>query len=359
MNGSNIALDSQVSLDDQVEDIRSRIASNLKVRPGQIALLFAGEKLLDGLSMREALGGVDLEASISVLQQPCQIPPSEYENFIDRDATSAALEVAFIRFEFGHPLVYPDGPVRGFRHGGPPGTPDKTTRHSRFSQFARRDVTTIGLADFPEPRDIHINMMPFIMGEKESLPDEYQHYWPMIENCDLPTEEIGKVGYLTVHESFVKAGQCQRRGGLHIESPGTLVDPAKYTKERYDWGCGIVRHDASKVEGGIYMANNVAGSCRLWNAKITDPVLAAGKLGDMEHMRDVLGDGFDMKPGTIYWLTDATPHENLPVKEDCHRQFFRLVTSSLSAWYPEHCTANPLASPDPAVTKIVAGSKFD
>merc|ERR1712032_1606185 len=97
-----------------------------------------------------------------------------------------------------------------------------------------------------------------------------------------------------------------------------------------NWGCGIVNRDFSRVEGGIYM----------------------------EHNRDVLGEGEDLKPGKIYWLTDATPHESRPVNEDCHRQFFRLVTRSLSAWYPEHCTANSLVELDPT-TKTVHGSKFE
>eukprot|EP00930_Biecheleria_cincta_P026456 TRINITY_DN18646_c0_g3_i1.p1 TRINITY_DN18646_c0_g3~~TRINITY_DN18646_c0_g3_i1.p1 ORF type:complete len:399 (+),score=48.90 TRINITY_DN18646_c0_g3_i1:98-1198(+) len=353
MNGSSIELDFEVLLDDPVEDIRSRIASKLELHPKQIAMLVDGAQLLDGVSLREAVTSLEDEVCISVLQQPCQIPPSEYENYIDRNG-KAFLEVAFINFSFGHPLVYLDGLHQGFRYGSPPATPDKTKRPWLHDWESEK-----GAAEFPEPTDININMMPFIMGRKESLPVAYQQYWPMIKNCDLPKTEIGKVGYLTIHESFVHAGHCQRRGGLHIESPGTLSADSVYTKERYDWGCGIVRNDESRVEGGIYMASNVAGSCTLWNAIISDPQMAAGKLGDMEHMRDLLGDGIDMKPDTIYWLTDATPHESLPVKEDCYRQFFRLVTSSLSAWYPEHCTANPLASPDPAVTKIVTGSKFD
>merc|ERR1712139_709132 len=62
----------------------------------------------------------------------------------------------------------------------------------------------------------------------------------------------------------------------------------------------------------------------------------------------------------MYWLTDRTPHETLPVKEDTYRQFFRVVTSSLSAWFPEHSTANRLGiKPDENITKIIEGNKFD
>merc|ERR1712039_88135 len=66
-----------------------------------------------------------------------------------------------------------------------------------------------------------------------------------------------------------------------------------------------------------------------------------------------------MRENTIYWLTDRTLHESLPVKQETYRQFFRLVTSSLSVWFPEHSTANRLGTvPDAQVTTIVEESKF-
>jgi len=67
-----------------------------------------------------------------------------------------------------------------------------------------------------------------------------------------------------------------------------------------------------------------------------------------------------MAPNEMYWLTDRTPHESLPLKTDTYRQFFRLVTSQLSAWFAEHSTANRSGTePDPAITKIIRGSKFN
>ena len=68
------------------------------------------------------------------------------------------------------------------------------------------------------------------MGDIESIPDEYQHYWPLISECPLPDNsswsrrmrvpsEIGKVGYLTIHEGFVAEGIAQRRSGIHVDMP--------------------------------------------------------------------------------------------------------------------------------------------
>merc|ERR1712062_731996 len=115
----------------------------------------------------------------------------------------------------------------------------------------------IGRACFPQPQGININMMPFVMGQKDSIPEKYQHYWPLIEQCAIPRSEQGKVCYLTIQESQVPAGQPQRRGGVHIESPGTFRQPGEYQSYRRNWGCGAIIMDETEVEGGIYMASNV------------------------------------------------------------------------------------------------------
>merc|ERR1712187_129511 len=167
------------------------------------------------------------------------------------------------------------------------------------------------------------------------------------------------VGYLTIHESLVKKGQSQRRSGLHVETPGNLRSGGGFKEMRYFWGCGFVRFDSSRVEGGIFMASNAAKSCKVWDVQLKHPASVVGKLGDLEHLREVLGEGTCMEAMKLYWITDVTPHESLPMAEDTYRQYFRVVTSSLSAWYPENATPNPLGiKPDPQTTDIVAGKKF-
>ena len=66
-----------------------------------------------------------------------------------------------------------------------------------------------------------------------------------------------------------------------------------------------------------------------------------------------------MRPGQVYWITDRTPHESLPIKEKIMRQFFRIVTSEVSFWFRDHSTPNPLGVlPDPKITVTVRGDKF-
>ena len=75
-----------------------------------------------------------------------------------------------------------------------------------FVAFAR-----VGQVEFPAPADRNVNMLPFIFGDKESLPDNLQCYFPLIEQCPYLKDDLGKVGYLTVHESYVDVGKAQRR----------------------------------------------------------------------------------------------------------------------------------------------------
>ena len=93
---------------------------------------------------------------------------------------------------------------------------------------------------FPDPSDININMMPFIVGdtfEACKLPENIRPYWPMIESCLKPEinrvwchiwptrkipSEVGKVNYLTIQESWVEEASTQRRPGLHVDMPGVV-----------------------------------------------------------------------------------------------------------------------------------------
>ena len=320
---------------------------------------------------------------------------------------------------------------------------------------------------FPPPRDIDVNMMPFLLDgnfEKSRLPDYLRPYWPIVERC-LPRDQrtTGSSGagicFLTVQESFVEGGRTQRRPGLHVDCPGGIrVKGAgggggggsasgnwqgAGESRRYagtEWGLGAchlvpaqphaggrdrhARLRGFQLEGGIYMASSVENSCRAWNCKIVpeeeeeepeeETVLdddenigaiggsgkagkinksgkdktdksksgksksgktkkgksdkkvrrreAIGTLGNIEHLRHLLPPELaqTMKPNHLYWMTDRTPHESLPMREGTYRQFFRLVTSRVSLWYEDHSTPNPNGvRPNPKITKIVRGNKFD
>merc|ERR1712224_452256 len=216
MNGDPVQLDPPIVGSDRVEQIRQRVAASCGVYDGQIRLMH-GEvgELHDGVTMSKALRALTgyADVTLAVVLGPCKARSSEYESYIKRDAIGV-LEVDRIKFAFGHRLIYPEEEEYSWS--------DQIRNTLRYKKESPRPVPATKPTEpfaFPEPQGININMMPFIMGQRESLPAAYQHYWPLIEKCNIPREESGNVGYLTIHESLVKEGESQRRSGLHIESP--------------------------------------------------------------------------------------------------------------------------------------------
>ena len=163
---------------------------------------------------------------------------------------------------------------------------------------------------FPAPSDLRVNLMPFIMGDKNSLPDYLQPYWPLVEACQLGDEEKRKVGYLTITESQVLPGETQRTPGLHIDAPGAVsgiktksvhvkkVDERTYVESTHhlyshgrDMEIDVMRHDHDytlQIKGGIYICSTQAGSCRVWDCLLQSNPDVIGPLGDAEHFREQL-----------------------------------------------------------------------
>jgi len=307
---------------------------------------------------------------------------------------------------------------------------------------------------FPKPKDINVNMMPFILARRFQdckLPDYLRPYWPLIERCTSREHfkagsmyygphrsDLNDVCYLTVQESFVKSKETQRRPGLHVDCPGNIKLTTGKAKKDADgnavtikgnegsgaaerfmlnhWGLGgchfvppqphLQGEDKEsykrsfELRGGIYMASSVAESCRAWNCQIVPDNFrekerekrwseeeeeedsadeeeeeedeeeeteeaggreVIGKHGSIEHMRHLLPEelAHTLEANRMYWMTDRTPHESLPLRRGAYRQFFRLVMSDVSLWYEDHSTPNPKGvKPDARITKIVRGNKF-
>lgn len=256
------------------------------------------------------------------------------------------------RMRFTHGRRRPNGYKREFLEG----PLLATEQRDGYVSFAR-----CGQVNFPEPNNRNVNMMPFILGQKESLPEDLRCYYEMIRSCPYVKEENGKVAYLTVQESFVDTDQSQRRPGLHIESPGFFGDDpnaASFTPGvEHPWGMGIFR-GADHYEGGIYFASNQTGTCRVWNALVDSSVPGiVNRGGECEHLRGWIGKGTELEAGELVWMTDRTPHEAIPQTTAGHRQFFRLVMPYVNHWYSNHSTPNPRVSL-PETVKVVEGDKF-
>jgi hypothetical protein len=207
----------------------------------------------------------------------------------------------------------------------------------------------IGPVTFPQPAGVNINMMPFIIGDADSLPSFLHGYRSMIDACDIEEPEQGKVGYLTIMETPVTPGSSQRRGGVHVERhPG---GEGRWGGGTGGWGGGL---RADRRYGGLYLASNMPATTAIWDAHIETP----GPGGDCAHLQDELGEPSVLAANELAWLTDACPHESLPVSATGTRQFFRLVTSAVDLWYTQHSTPNPLGVTPPARVRLVTTDKF-
>ena len=222
--------------------------------------------------------------------------------------------------------------------------------------------------NFPAPTGININMMPIRLYDacgysyrQVPIPEEVRLYSSLISRLPIRTPyEDGvmrttinseRIAYLTIQEGIVQSGQSHRRPGLHVERPGLLQHGGQLIKrDRQDklynflaWGLGTVTDEGIPTDG-IYMASNVADTCRVWPVLIDKPEEVSDEHGGLEDMRIYLGEGHNMAANEMYWITDRTPHESLPYQdsEPVYRQFFRLVVGRISVWYAKHNTPNPL-----------------
>lgn len=252
---------------------------------------------------------------------------------------------------------------------------------------------------FPAPvagEPLNVNMMPIdIMDLERTVPEFLHQYLPMIRTCVVKTRVYidakrqkaprqrpspyenprescntkdmrNRIAYLTVDERPVSAGQSQRRGGVHVESPGAMRhqevgDKSQYTPDLsfyHPWGLG--RSTGEFLEGGIFLASNTADSTAVWNCRIHDTFGdIIGPNGSLERMRDFLGPPTKkLAAGEMIWLSDRTPHESLPLPEATRRQFFRLVVGEIGFWFPHHNTPNPTGFALPSWVKVIEGNKF-
>ena len=269
--------------------------------------------------------------------------------------------------------------------------------------------------DFPTPDEDHlinVNMMPFdILNVKDTLPKELHGYLPLIRS--LPVEYVttlrndqgvravdrrpsgswaSHVAYLTVHESWmVPGGGAQRRPGLHVERPGSVVQGgrlvcadadriARYRRSeitskdldedsdaymQISWGHGYYDESFKVPVEGIWICSNVAGTSGVYPALLERPeevTDADGGIG--AHLRDSLDRACEGKgegkrkllgAGEMCWITDRTPHESLPLPPDVAgelpvlRQFFRVVVGRISHWRADRNTPNPLGTQPDAI----------
>jgi len=196
-----------------------------------------------------------------------------------------------------------------------------------------------GRIDFPHFTGIRCLMMPYIQGDPNSVPEKYrQGYEDIITNVFF---HRGDVGFLTIDESAVKAGE-PHRGERSKTDRALHTEAGKWPGPLYGWGppgWGRSHKVTLDPDARVLLANNLDNSCALWDATHEDTSLD----GDIGHVSDQYphDESILMKAGEVYEIGILTPHESLPVEHDYRRQFLRIVSKGVYG-RESHFTDNPL-----------------
>ena len=220
---------------------------------------------------------------------------------------------------------------------------------------------------FPEYSGLRCLMMPYRQGDPSSIPSEYSAYTEIVGSV---FHKEGEIGFLTIDESPVLAGQSHRgeraRHGraLHTEAgiiPGdiycwgstgwgepTYTPPPKKKETPKDKPTQTPKPKSHRVtlDRGvrILLASNTDNTCAVWDAEHKD-TSEDGDIGHMAHLYPY-ADAIVLKAGELRDIGILTPHESLPVERDQNRQFLRIISSGVHGREP-YFTPNPKCSASP------------
>lgn len=173
---------------------------------------------------------------------------------------------------------------------------------------------------FPEFNNVRCLMMPYLQGEPDSVPDEYDAWRGIIASVFL---RKGERGFLTIDESRVSAGQPHR--GARAKFGRALHTEAGWRDPAYRWGPAWGSSDMVTLDRDtrILLANNLDGSCAVWDAEHVNTT----RDGDIGRVADEYpyASATLMRAGEVHEIGILTPHESVPVARDFDRQFLRII----------------------------------
>jgi len=202
-------------------------------------------------------------------------------------------------------------------------------------------MTQVGTLKFPVFSGIRCLMMPYRQGDPDSVPDIYAPYRDIVKSVFL---EEGEIGFLTIDESPVEAGNSHRGARSRFDRPlhtegGRRPDTGQFAWGGSGWGSATNVWLDPDVQ--VLLANNLTGSCAYWDA-VHPNTSYDGDIGDFADEYPYETAIF-MGPGEVHQIGVLTPHESVRVKKKAKRQFLRVVGSGVTG-REEYFTENPLLS---------------
>lgn len=175
--------------------------------------------------------------------------------------------------------------------------------------------------------DGEMKMLPFNLSNLEEIPEKFKELVKkMIEVLPIKNG----IAYLTVDGKVVSENSTHRRGGVHIDG--------NYLQEG-DWGNSGGGNGGWKVgeggrklnseehalsylseNGGMLITSNYP-ACKGFNGVFEG---FPNEGGDCTHIQN-LGDGFMLKPNTVYYGNSQWLHESLKINKTVHRTIVRIT----------------------------------
>lgn len=185
---------------------------------------------------------------------------------------------------------------------------------------------------------IKCNMMPYIQGKSSSLPELYRSYSDIVDANYL---QKGKVGFLTIDESFVDAGKSQRGFSYNGTNRNVHIEVGR-RYGRNKWGGGTWGGKSSTEladDTQVLIANSVSNTCRVWDV-LDMSETENGDLSDYLH-RYPEHTGRLLEAGEVAKISIFTPHECVLQETPGPRQFIRIVGVGVKG-REDYFTINPL-----------------
>lgn len=189
----------------------------------------------------------------------------------------------------------------------------------------KSEIKYAGRIAFPPFTGIRVMMMPVRLEDPESVP--FSQWRDAFSNLVARAPVQKGVGYLTIDEAEVRAGETHRRPGLHVDGIGPDGRAAA-------WGGG-----GGYAANGMLVASDVLGCVGFRGTFEGWP----GANGDCAHLRDQLPSQelVVMCAGDVYRCSPMAVHTATPMSRSRTRTFVRLSMPNDCPWY-EGYSKNPL-----------------
>lgn len=174
-------------------------------------------------------------------------------------------------------------------------------------------IRFLGEREVPRDTGLRIMMMPFRLDDPGTVPFPVAKF---VANVVRLGPCQSGVGYLTVDDALVRAGETHRRPGLHVDGSGLWGGPGPGGS----WGAR-----------GMLVAASHLGS-RAWDQEVDGSI---GPDGECERLRTQLQPEKERRlwMDHVYWLSPRCVHEGLPMKRTTRRTFIRISMPSEAPWF--------------------------